>query len=273
MVTPHGSLTNWAINHKRWKKRLAWRLYQARDLRAAAVLHATAELEARDLRKRGLRNPIAIVSNGVAVPRPSPRPERRTAERRALFLSRINPKKGLLNLVEAWSLVRPPGWRVTIAGPDEGGHRRQVEEAIAAAGLGQVFQFVGSKIDDEKWDLFRQSDLFVLPSFSENFGLVVGEALGIGLPVVTTRATPWGELITHRCGWWVGVGAEPLAAALREATSASEEDLREMGARGQRLIAEKYSWEVAARKIHDVYEWMVGAVPRPGYVWGNSQEA
>jgi glycosyltransferase involved in cell wall biosynthesis len=266
VISTHGFLCEWALAYKRWKKRLAWHLYQARDLRRAAALHATAAPEATDLRRLGLRNPIAIVPNGVTLPPPGGRSVNATRGRSVLFLSRVHPKKGLLNLVQAWSRLRPAGWRVVVAGPDEDGHQRVVQEAVCAEGLEAAFTFVGEKQGAEKWALFRESDLFVLPSFNENFGLVIAEALACGVPVITTRATPWKELVTHECGWWVELGPEPLAAALREALSASDDARREMGARGQKLVSENYSWRRCAERIEAVYLWLLGCGARPDYV-------
>ena len=130
VISPRGMLTPWAMQFHGWKKRLAWQLYQRRDLARARLLHATSRDEAEGFRTLGLRQPVAIIPNGVNLP-----PEKRKAEsgkrkveiRTALFLSRIHPKKGLLDLVEAWHRVRPAGWRVIIAGGDEGGHRAVVK--------------------------------------------------------------------------------------------------------------------------------------------------
>jgi glycosyltransferase involved in cell wall biosynthesis len=102
--------------------------------------------------------------------------------------------------------------------------------------------------------LYQEADLFVLPSFSENFGLVIAEALASGVPVITTRATPWSELEEFGCGWWIGVGVEPLVTALREATALPREALREMGRRGRLLIEQRYDWEELGRQMAKVYE-------------------
>ena len=117
-------------------------LYQHRDLLGASALHATSMQEAESIRAVGTRQPIAVIPNGIRCPIRIT--EKRLApQKRALFLSRIHPKKGLLNLVHAWSVVRPKDWRMIIAGPDEGGHWRQVEEAIRKANLHEAFQYIG----------------------------------------------------------------------------------------------------------------------------------
>lgn len=159
--------------------------------------------------------------------------------------------------------MQPPGWKVVIAGPDEGGHRGEVEEAIGQAGLTNVFKFVGLVDGGDKTKLYRGSDLFILPTFSENFGVVVAEALAHEVPVITTKGAPWEGLLTHRCGWWVDIGVEPLAAALREATNLPQETLRDMGQRGRAYVEQNFGWPGIAQQMLSVYQWMLGQGPKP----------
>ena len=145
--------------------------------------------------------------------------------------------KGLVNLVRAWAEVRPEGWEIVIVGPDEGGHRAEVT-AVARELDVQEITWTGEVRDEAKWGLYFDADLFVLPTFSENFGIVVAEALAAGVPAITTTGAPWGVLNERRCGWWIDVGVEPLAAALREATGLSDERRAEMGRRGRSYVEE-----------------------------------
>ena len=266
IVTPRGMLEPWSLQHRGWKKRLAWHLYQRRDLASARVVHATSEMEAAGIRSLGLQQPIAVIPNGVDLPQISEAPRADTGCRTALFLSRLHPKKGLLNLVRAWAEVRPKGWHAIIAGPDENGHRGQVEAAVRNRGLTPDFTFAGPVEGKAKWDLFQRADLFVLPTHSENFGVVIAEALAAGVPVITTKGAPWAELQSHRCGWWIDVGTAPFAAALREATSISDGQRVEMGARGRDLVARRYSWLGVAENMLRLYEWVLNDAPRPEFV-------
>ena len=259
IVSPRGMLSEWSLAHRPWKKRIAWTAYQRRDLESADALHATSELEAEEIRAAGLDVPIAIVPNGVDLP---PLPQPRLAEtdrpRRFLFLSRIHPKKGLEALVEAWGLARPAGWELVIAGPDEGGYRAEIEKRARRLGPGPAIRFRDRVPDTEKWDLYRTADVFVLPTSSENFGVVVAEALASAVPVITTRAAPWEALSDRGCGWWTDLGVEPLAAAIREAAGIGDDERREMGARGRRLIEERFGWTAIARRMVSVYRWLAG---------------
>ncbi|MEX0686537.1 MAG: glycosyltransferase [Balneolales bacterium] len=258
LISPRGMVEPWALKHKAWKKKIAWNLYQKKDLQKATVLHATATGEANHLRALGLKQPIAIVPNGVNLADPNEETsETEKNERICFFLGRIYPVKGLLNLVEAWGKVNPKGWKVILAGPDESSHKAKVESAIKKRNLEKVFSFVGPVEEKEKKNWFNKADLVVLPSFSENFGIVVAEALNYGIPVITTKGTPWQELITHNCGWWVDIGVEPLSEAIREATSMDADELWQMGSRGRELIKSRYSWPVQAEIMYEVYQWML----------------
>ena len=268
VVSPKGMLSERALGVKRTKKRVAWHLYQRRVLGAAAAFQATSDAEVDDLRRAGLRQPVALIPHGVGGPPvgTGEAPGRGGADRTALFLSRLHPIKGLPDLVAAWDRVRPDGWRLVVAGPEEEGHRSEVEGQVRAAGLGGAVTFAGPVGDDDKWDLYRSADLFVLPTHSENFGIVVAEALAAGLPAITTHGAPWRALETERCGWWVPVGAESFAAALREATSAPPAVLREMGARGRAYVRRELSWDRTATEHLALYRWLLGEGPRPGSV-------
>lgn len=263
---PKGMASAWALAHRRAKKRAAWLAYQRRALAGAALLQATAQSEVQDVLRLGLGIPVALVPHGVAEPPASVTAWPRATGRRAVFLSRVHPKKGLPMLVEAWARVRPAGWELVLAGRDEGGHRAEIEAQAEAAGLSDGVQFVGDLGDADKWGLLASADLFVLPTHSENFGIVVAEALAAGLPVLTTRGAPWAVLDTERCGWWTDVSAAAIAAALAEATSLSDAERQAMGERGRRYAAAHLRWDRAADEMMAAYRWLLDAGPRPDFV-------
>jgi glycosyltransferase involved in cell wall biosynthesis len=271
VLQPRGMLEPWALAWRSWKKNLALWTYQRRDLESASVLFATAEQEAEGFRRFGLRQPIAVIPNGVELDFATA-PVRQSeavapnGPRKALFLGRIHSVKNLLNLLSAWAALDSPEWLLQLAGPDEGGHLAEVRQRIAALGLQDRVQYLGSIADAHKGAVYAAADLFILPSFSENFGVVVAEALSHGLPVIATRGTPWRGLEQHGCGWWVEPTVDGLVGALRDAVAKEPAHLREMGMRGQ-VYAREFGWGNIARQTVEVYRWVLGQGDRPGCVY------
>jgi glycosyltransferase involved in cell wall biosynthesis len=267
VLSTRGMLEPWALRHKRWKKAAAWRLYQLRDMNRAAALHATADAEAANLAALSLRAPIHTIPNGVDLPELAPADQRAVdcaaagQPMTAVFLGRIYPVKGLPMLVEAWARVRPAGWRLVIAGPDEAGHRGEVEAAVAAAGLEGRVAFPGPVVGEAKAALLAGADLFVRPSHSESFGMALAEALAHGAPVLTTTAVPWPQLEARQCGWRTAPTVDGLAEGLRAATARDRATLRAMGAAGRALTAE-YGWPRIADAFVALYETLAGGAPR-----------
>ncbi len=265
-ISTRGMLTSWALRHHRWKKRLAWWAYQRWILRQAALFHVTSQEEVDQLRRLGFNQPAAVIPNGVPLPELA-RVETPDGEaRRALFLSRLHPKKGLPMLLQAWAEVRPEGWTLELVGPSEDGHRADLEAQAKRLELDGQVHFTGPVPDNQKWDKYRRADLFVLPTHSENFGIVIAEALAAEVPVITTTGAPWRDLEAHDCGWWVEPGAEAIAGALRKATALDPDERRAMGKRGRRLVEEQYSWPGVAKEMTAAYRWLLGDGPRPASI-------
>lgn len=272
VLQPHGMLEPWALDYRSWKKQLAMFLYQRRDLNSARVLVATSIAEYKNLRTLGFRQPIAVIPNGVRLDAvykfdqpPIKHPER---TRHVLFLSRIHEKKGIMDLIRAWSLIRPSGWCLQIAGPDENGYLTNVMSLVERERLTNSVEYVGVVDGEDKDRLYNCADLFVLPTFSENFGLVVAEALAHAVPVITTRGAPWVDLINFKCGWWIDIGVEPLVSALVDAMSLSDAERLAMGERG-RTYVKRYDWDIIAQQNLDLYNWVLGKACQPEYVYSD----
>jgi glycosyltransferase involved in cell wall biosynthesis len=210
---------------------------------------------------------VHVIPNGVTAPLAfgtidgQTRTTERVGPRTALFLGRIYPVKGLPMLVEAWAKVRPPGWRLQIAGPDEAGHRAKVEAAVAAANLKDVVTFLGPIAGEAKQSVLFSADLFVLPSHSESFGMAVAEALAHGLPVLTTTGAPWPMLRQLDCGWWVDPTVDGLASGLKQATTQPPETLRAMGAKGREWVMTEFGWPSVANEFLRIYHEMSASRP------------
>jgi glycosyltransferase involved in cell wall biosynthesis len=171
-----------------------------------------------------------------------------------LYLGRIYPVKGLSLLLDAWADVRPGNWRLLIVGPDEAGHRGELEAQRRRLGLEDKVAFHESVSGPEKENVYRQADIFVLPSLSESFGMSVAEAMGYGLPVIASTAAPWPVIASENLGWWVNPTRSDLARAVRAATAASPETLRAMGQKASVHVRSALSWKVLVPRYIDMYE-------------------
>lgn len=269
IIHPRGMLEPWAMNYKRQKKRLAMFLFQQRDLNTAKLLVATSQAEYQSIRNIGLRNPVALIPNGVELVAldsgANTAADKRSDVRTVLFLSRVHEKKGLLNLIRAWGQLKPAGWSLCIAGPDEGGHLATVLALARELNVGSSVDYVGVVDGAKKSALYCNSDVFVLPTYSENFGVVVAEALAHGLPVITTKGAPWADLETYGCGWWIDIGVEPLVVALQQAIAFTDEQRQAMAQRGREYVRQ-YNWKSIGQQTADVYRWLLGQGPQPNCV-------
>jgi glycosyltransferase involved in cell wall biosynthesis len=269
IVSTRGMLEPWAMEHKRVKKRVAWWLYQRRDLMRATCLHATAEKEAENVRALGIGVPIYMIPNPVDLPEIDEKLAGSKCEKHgrehakiALFLGRLHPVKGLPMLIEAWGRVRPPGWRLQIAGPNETGFRAEMEKQVSAAGLTRAICFLGPITGAQKYHAFSKADLFVLPTYSESFGMVIGEALAHGLPVLTTTSAPWPMLPKEGCGWCVAPTVEGIVRGLRKATSHNSKSLREMGAKGRMFVGRQLGRKHIAKQFISIYHELTSPASR-----------
>ncbi len=268
IVSPRGTLSEWAFQRGSKLKRLFWPLVQKPALTAATCFHATAESEYEDIRRMGFRQPVCVIPNGIDIPQA--KQMSLTDERTLLFLGRIHPKKGLDNLLRAWQVCEQhfPEWRLRIAGPDNDGYLPKMQALAEELRLKNV-AFCGPLYGEAKHAAYREADIFVLPTHSENFGMTVAEALAVGTPAIVTRGAPWSGLERHRAGWWIDVGVEPLAACLKEAMSQPRSELMDMGRRGREWMKAEFSWVNAAQKMAETYRWVMegsAAIERPDWV-------
>lgn len=196
---------------------------------------------------------LAVIPNGVAVPEAlSHTPGNGVL--RLLYIGRLHPIKGIENLLRACRILNDRygcGWVLTIAGAGDPVYAKSLRELTAGLGVGDRVTFTGEVTGEAKRKLFQDSDLLILPSFSENFGLVVAEALAHGVPVVAGNGTPWAEVEKRGCGLWVENSPESLAAAMARIGT---QPLRAMGAMGRAWMKEDFGWERVAGTMLDLYE-------------------
>jgi glycosyltransferase involved in cell wall biosynthesis len=253
IITPRGMLEPWIMAQNPWKKKLGLLFYQRKAIQRAVYLHATAHMEAENIKALGFLNPIAIIPNGIDLSEVK-KIKIAYGTKKMVFLSRIHPKKGIELLLEAWRMIDTQDWFLEIAG---NGEESYITSLSASAQDLQNVSFVGPKYGVEKWRFLRSADVMVLPTYSENFGIVVAEALAVGVPVITTKGTPWQDLESFQCGWWIDLSASHLQTSLVNAINTPIAQLKVMGSNGRKLIEKKYDIKAVASNIAELYKQIV----------------
>ena len=256
ILSSHGMLEPWILKRHYWTRKWpAIQLYQRGLVKRADYLHATADTEKDNLLRLGWNASITVIPNAVSIEE-LPLKENWKIKRRIVFMSRLHVKKGLELLFEALSHLKPDldSYEVIIAGEGEPDYVETLKKAAISFGLSEVVKFIGGVYGAEKVCLLQSADFFVLPTYSENFGIVVAEALACGTPVITTHGTPWKVLEENECGWYIPVGVNALKKTLREAISVTEETIERMGRNGRTLIEERFATSIVAGKFVEQYK-------------------
>lgn len=269
VYTPHGMLEPWILHRHYWTRKVpALLLYQKAAIKRADVIHATAESERQNLLNLGYNKNVAVIPNGIDVKQIEMK-DSWEKKNTLLFLSRIHVKKGIDLLINAVAELKEEmkDYQVLIAGEGDADYIAGLKNLAKQKGVDGIVQLIGGVYGDAKWELYRNADVFVLPTYSENFGIVVAEALACGTPVLTTEGTPWKELLSRSCGWWVPCTQAEITNAIKSTLSIEDEKLRELGQNGRKLVEDCYSVESIAMKMKSLYEWLSGIADKPEYAY------
>lgn len=253
----HGMTAPWSMRHKGLKKKIAWWLYQRKDLRRAAFVHATVEKEREWNAALGFKGNV-VIPLGTRLSAPA---ADRVRRRTLLFVGRLYPVKAIDSLIRAFALVPPEkrrDWSLRLVGPDEAGHQAELEKLVAELGtevrdLASRVVFAGPKFGEALQAEYADCTALALVSHTENFGATVVDAMSHAKPVITSTNTPWQEVAEVGAGSWVANDPPVLAKALEELFAASSERLAEMGAAGRALVERKYTWTAVARAMEKAY--------------------
>lgn len=268
VLSLHGMLYPQALQVSRWKKQLVLPLFQRKDLCRADVLHATSMAELKSVRDFGLTQPVAVLPNGIEIDALPPMRQQVNKVRHFGFIGRINRIKNIDTLLGAWAALgdKTSMCKLSIIGSDDEVYENELRQFVNDKHLGNVV-FAGFLSGERLTRAIRELDYLVLPSKSENFGMVVIEALANGIPVIASTGTPWEELNLHRCGWWVDCTTGTLAKTLAKAIDLQEADRIEMGRNGQLLVERNYTIREIALKFRLLYEWIAGNEPKPSFIF------
>ena len=279
VMSIRGNLYDWNLNKSKWKKDLSLNLFQMKMFKEASCLHATEINELKAIRKLGIKTPVALISNAIEIEEFEKLSSQEEAKknlnldknkRYILFMSRIYSKKGLEYLINSFIDLENnfPQWEILIAGPIyDNSYFEKINQNIKKSKIENKVHYFGMVNGKKRLDLFASSELFILPAHTENFGMVIGEAMACGLPVITTEGTPWEVLNKKNAGWWIKLDNKSITKALREAMLKNRIDLEKMGINGYKIIQEDFTWERVASQMKEVYSWLLNKKSKPSFVF------
>jgi len=267
VITPHGTLNeSWRRNglHKNLYNRVILR----RMFPDVTCIHALNEYEKQCLLAYGVSCPVQVIPNGIERRMLQIRRDVDTVEKvypdlkgkkRALFMGRLWPEKGVDLLIAAWADIAGShkDWVLILAGHDYRGYEPTLRKAVQKAGLQRSVKLVGMIEGSTKEAFLAGSDIFVLPSRSEGFSMSILEALGAGLPVIYTIECNCPEVSKTGAGIEIENNLASLRRALHFLLSSTESDRISMGAKGRRLVSERYTWETISLSFEGLYRSLV----------------
>jgi glycosyltransferase involved in cell wall biosynthesis len=249
--SPRGALQRWEGSSRTSYKWVWESICRGLAAKNNLVLHVTSQDEAEQSLSRFPDLRAVVVRNGVDVPH-NLRRSVSNGELRLLYLGRLHPIKGIELLLEACGIIKslPLGWHLCIAGGGSPLYVDFLRSKVEELGLSKQVEFVGEVFEENKDALFAQSDVALVPSYVENFGIVVAESLAHAVPVIASKGTPWMGLETNKCGLWVDNNPESLATAIRKICTLP---LPEMGLRGKQWMERDFSWDKVSGEMLTVY--------------------
>lgn len=273
IITPHGMLYPNALHRSYWKKLPLIQLYFRNDIDRADCLHVTCKAEMEHVRTFGYKGPVALIPNPVNLPdyiekiaSLKPTFEEVNQPKKFGFLGRLHPIKKVENLLYGMAMLpHPQECELVVIGKGDDNYEQFLRSEALRLGLTNV-TFCGFVSGREKYELLVQLSCLFVPSDFENFGMIVTEALSVGTPVMASLGTPWEELNTIGCGWWIDRKPDNIAQVMQLVIEMRTKDLLAMGKKGRELVRQKYSASHVARQVQQLYEWLAGNGDKPSFI-------
>lgn len=237
-----------------------------RDLQNAACIHVTCEEEKKHCRDLGIISPIAVIPNPIEIK--SYQNEKTDNLFRLGYLGRIHPRKNIESLIYAFADLdkKAKNAELLIIGGGDEQYENFLKSEVKRLQLSNV-RFTGFLSGTEKEQAIASLSVLAMPSEFENLGNVILEGLVRKIPCIATKGSPWEELNTYGCGWWVNYDQQAITEAIQLALQTSPEILREMGENGYRLVKEHYSIETVTEKMIHLYHWIMDLEKKPSFVF------
>lgn len=278
VMSPRGNLFAWNLNKSKIKKALYLRFFRDTLFKRSAAIHATSASEVAAVKKLTARTPVALIPNGVDLEEFSnvgskvlhkSNLDLDVEKKHILYVGRIEEKKGLAILITAFAELRRRGstCELIVAGPVYSkSYADHCQRVALDLGVNDAIRWLGMVAGDARADVYGAADLFVLPTQSENFGMVIAEALSASVPVITTVGTPWAAIEANGAGYIIEPDAAQLSGAMKHFFNLAPSSVLEMS-RAARRIAEMHGWRAPAAKMSDLYNWLLGRGGKPDFVY------
>lgn len=265
IITLRGMLYPQCFEKSALIKQLSLKLYLKSDLQHASCLHATCIEEMEHLRAMGISAPVAVIPNPISI-EGIDHVSISSEKKRIGYLGRVHPRKRIERLLYVSDKLRDLNFELVIIGDGDFTYMQYLKEEVDRLKLENIV-FTGFLSGEDKECALGSLSYLVVPSDFENFGNIVTESLVKGIPVIASKGTPWEDLNTFKCGWWVDNDIETLTEVVREALNIPEVERLAMGERGRLLIKEKFAVKIVATQMKQLYEWILYAGEKPEFVY------
>lgn len=272
VCTPHGMLDPYIIKNQGVVKRLVSNMFFQKSLEAVDCYHALCQKELEDIRAYGLKQPVAIIPNGINLPDPDLKFEKTDNKKHLLYLGRLHKKKGVDLLLKALATINKEknglldNWQIDLVGWDHEGCKAELEKIVSDNRLEDKVVFHGGLFGKDKQSMYANADGYILPSHGEGLPMTVLEAWSWKLPVVMTPECHIPEGYDADAAIKINDNVESVEDGLKTFLGMSDEERQSMGMRGYNLVRENFTWDVSAKKMIEVYEWLLGNHEKPDFV-------
>lgn len=273
VCSSHGMLDPYIINNQGWLKRLISKLFFQKSLEAVDCYHALCQKEYEDIRAYGLKQPVAIIPNGINMPDPNLKFEKTDNKKHLLYLGRLHKKKGVDLLIKAVADIKDENaalldnWQIDLVGWDHENCKAELEKIVSENHLEDIVVFHGGLFGKDKQRMYATADGYILPSHGEGLPMTVLEAWSWKLPVIMTPECHLPEGYDAEAAIRINDNVVSVKNGLMKFFGMDDEEHKGIGQRGYDLVSEKFTWDVSAKKMLEVYEWLLGKSEKPDFVY------
>jgi len=273
VCSPHGMLDPYIINNQGWLKRLISKLFFQKSLEAVDCYHALCQKEYEDIRAYGLKQPVAIIPNGINMPDPNLKFEKTDNKKHLLYLGRLHKKKGVDLLIKAVADIKDENaalldnWQIDLVGWDHENCKAELEKIVSENHLEDIVVFHGGLFGKDKQRMYATADGYILPSHGEGLPMTVLEAWSWKLPVIMTPECHLPEGYDAEAAIRINDNVVSVKNGLMKFFGMDDEERKAIGQRGYDLVSEKFTWDASAKKMLEVYEWLLGKRKKPDFVY------